>query len=239
MEIGSYKKAAAFINTTYESSAMRSFVFGLPEVTSRDIQGIGAINKVLTVEFLLIYLNWLNTPSRKLRTYTSKRFERATEVMKSLYRTQKFDLDVIIYVLGEGQKDIAEIGEESFFYPLMDTTTKCEFGTIYSMIDDWANDLQTSEGDFDKIMQHFVSVVTMAKALFKSDIVTEKDGNDLTTRLVFDGAPLKTYDVVRIDKMGNRFVLVDMRYDKDDVLYRYMTIDDLSYETIIKKSNRR
>ncbi len=236
MEIGSYKQAAAYINEAYSFPSLKSFVFGLSDISFRDIKGVGAINKVLTVEFLLIYLNWINTSRNKLRGYSSSHFERASEVMKDLYRTQKFNLDVVIYVLTEGQKDIAEIGEASFFYPLMDTTNKCEFGTIYSMIDDWMNDLQTSEEVIDKILKQFVSVITMAKALRKTEVVTVKDGNELKTNFIFDGVTLNTWDVVRIDKNGNRFVLIDIRYDRDNALYHYMTIDDLSYETVIKKS---
>ncbi|MBQ7377699.1 MAG: hypothetical protein IJW71_05220 [Clostridia bacterium] len=240
MEIASYKQAAAYINEAYASPAIRKFIFGLEEVSFRDIKGIGSINKVITVEFLLVYLTWLNTDRNTLRTYRSPHYERAAEVMSSLYRTQKFGLDVIIYVLAEGQKDIAEMGEQSFFYPLMDTTERCEFGKIYGLIDDWMNDLQTSEDSVDKILGHFIPVIKMAKALTRASVVTEKgrDGQ-LKTDFVLDGAPLPSWDIVYIDKSGNRFVLLDIGYEREDALYHYLTIDDLSRDTVIKKANRR
>ena len=239
MEIGSYKQAAAYINEAYSSAAIRKFVFGIEDVSFRDIKGIGSINKVLTVEFLLVYLTWFNTDRNLLRSYKSKHFERAAEVMKNLYRGQKFGLDVIIYVLSEGQKDIAEMGERSFFYPLMDVSERCEFGKIYSMIDDWMNDLQTSEDSVDKILHHFIPVIKMAKALSKADVTLEKTNEGMRTDFVLDGKPLKSWDIVYIDRSGNRFVLLDIGYEKEDALYHYMTIDDLSRDTVIKKANRR
>ncbi|MBQ8147129.1 MAG: hypothetical protein IJ039_10120 [Clostridia bacterium] len=239
MKIESYKQAAAYINEAYEYPSLKSFVFGLSEISFRDIKGIGAINKVLTVEFLLIYLNWINTPRSQLRHYSSIHFEKASEVMRNLYRTQKFNLDVVIYVLTEGQKDVIELGEASFFYPFIDATKKCDFGAIYGMIDDWMNNLQTSEEMIDKILNQFISVITMAKALLKTDVVTVQDGKELKTNFTFEGVPLNTWDIVHIDKAGNRFILMDIRYDKEDALYHYMTIDDLTYETVIKKANRR
>ena len=159
--------------------------------------------------------------------------------MKSLYRTQKFNLDVVIYILTEGQKDIDEVGEASFFYPFMDTTTKCEFGLIYNMIDDWMNDLQTSEDLRDKILKQIAAVIGMAKALQKADVITTFKGNESITSLVLDGVTLESWDIIRVDKTGRRFVLIDIGYDKEDMLYHYMTIDDLSYETVIKKADRR
>lgn len=239
MEIESYKQAARYINESYSSPALRKFIFGLEEVSFRDIKGVGSINKVLTVEFLLVYLTWFNTDRNKLRTYKSTHFERASEVMKNLYRGQKFGLDVIIYVLSEGQKDIADLGEASFFYPLMNVTEHCEFGKIYSMIDDWMNDLQTSEDSNDKILAQFVPVIKMARALEKADVTTaiEKDGSK--TSFSLDGMTLKTWDIVYVDKTGNRFILLDIGYEREDALYHYMTIDDLSYDTVIKKVNRR
>ena len=239
MELGSYKKVAAYINETYAFPSMKKFIFGLEDISFRDIKGIGSINKVLTVEFLLIYLTWFNTDRNKLRSYKSVHFEKAADIMKNLYRSQKFNLDVIIYVLSEGQNDIAEIGEKSFFYPLMDTSEQCEFGKIYSMIDDWKNDLQTSEESVDKILHHFASVIKMSRALATTDVVTEKEGGELKTNFVVNGEIVKTWDIVCVDKMGNRSVLLDIGYEKEDALYHYMTIDDLSYNTIIKKANRR
>lgn len=239
MEIGSYKQAAAYINEAFAFPAMKKFIFGLEEVSFRDIKGIGSINKVLTAEFLLVYLTWFNTDRNKIRAYKSPHFDNASNVMNRLYRSQKFNLDVIIYVLSEGQNDIAELGEASFFYPLMDTRERCEFGKIYAMIDDWMNDLQTSEESVDKILHQFASVLKMSRALTNTDVVTEKENGELKTDFVVDGVTVKTWDVVYVDKMGNRSVLLDIGYEKEDALYHYMTIDDLSCNTIIKKSNRR
>ena len=239
MEIESYKQAAKYINEAYASPALRKFIFGLEEISFRDIKGIGSINKVLTVEFLLVYLKWMNTSRAARRTYKSTHYDRAEEVMDRLYRGQKFGLDAIIYVLTEGQKDIREIGEKSFFYPYIDASVRCELGRIYGMIDDWMNDLQTSEEMVDKIRVHFVDVILMSKALTVADVMTEKVNGVLTTSFSLEGETLKTWDTVYVDGKGSRFVLLDIAYEGEDALYHYMTIDDLSYETVIKKANRR
>jgi hypothetical protein len=240
MEFETYKQAAKYINEAYASPDLRKFIFGLEEISHHYIKGIGAINKILTVEFLVIYLRWFNTDRNTLRSYKSEHFERASEVMRNLYRSQKFDLDVIVYVLSEGQKDIRELGERSFFYPLIDASVPCDLGKIYGMIDDWMNDLQTAEDNVDKIRTFgFIPTVKMAKALTKTVIKVEKNDGVLTTTMTFDGEPIKTWDVIYTDSVGRRFVLLDVGYEREDAHYHYMTIDDLSHETVIKKANRR
>ena len=235
MEITTYKQAAAYINEYYASPKLREFIFGLEEVSFRDIKGIGAINKVLTAEFLIVYFSWASLDRNAMRPYRSKHFDHASEVMRSLYKGQKFGLDAMIYVLTEGKKDIAEKGESSFFYPLIDVSEPCELGRIYCLIDEWKNDLQTSETSVEVILNHFISVIKMAKALRTADVVVEAG----ETSFIFDGNTLRTRDIVYIDKEGNRFVLSDIGYEKDEALCHYMTIDDFSFVTVIKKVNRR
>ena len=101
------------------------------------------------------------------------------------------------------------------------------------------NDLQTSEDLRDKILKQIAAVIGMAKALQKTDVITTFKGNESITSLVLDGVTLESWDIIRVDKTGRRFVLIDIGYDKEDMLYHYMTIDDLSYETVIKKADRR
>ena len=145
----------------------------------------------------------------------------------------------MIYVLSEGKKDIDARGEESFFYPLMDVSGPCEFGRIYSMIDEWKNDLQTSELSTERILYHFVSVIKMAKAITTTDVITTTDFGSTHTSFKIGDELIDTKDIVYIDKMGNRFVLLDIGYEKEDALYHYMTIDDFNLVTVIKKANRR
>ena len=239
MEIESYKQAAAYINEHFTYPKMREFIFGLEEVSFRDIKGIGSINKVLTAEFLLIYFKWGRLDRMGLRNFKSDHFDRASAVLKDLYKGQRFGLDTMIYVLSEGKKDIDERGEESFFYPLMDVSGPCEFGRIYSLIDEWMNDLQTSELYTEKILYHFASVIKMSKALTYTDATTTNELGVMKTFFKIGEDIIDTKDIVYIDKMGNRFVLLDIGYEKEDALFHYMTIDDFNLVTVIKKANRR
>ena len=239
MEITTYKQAAAYINEYYASPKLREFIFGLEEVSFRDIKGIGAINKVLTAEFLIVYFSWASLDRNAMRPYRSKHFDLASEVMRGLYKGQRFGLDAMIYVLTEGKKDIAENGERSFFYPFIDTTDPCELGRIYCLIDEWRNDLQTSETLVDVVLGHFISVIKMAKALRTADVISEKGINGSETSFIFDGKTLRTRDIVYVDEQGSRFVLLDVGYEKDEALCHYMAIDDFSLVTVIKKVNRR
>ncbi len=236
MDIVNRKQAARYVNDRIPSPALKEFIFGSEQPSHKDID-IGSINRVLTTEFLLIYLKWLKASRNELRRYTSKHFSRAQDVMMALYKGQKFDLDAIVYVLTEGQKDICENGDSSFFAPFMDVAEKCEFGKIYGLIDEWKINPQTSVS-IETISHHFFTAVSVSKALTKTDLIRSQQGDTLITDFSLNGEILKTWEIVYVDKTGVRYVLVDKGYEKEDALLHYMAIDDMSRITIIKKANR-
>ena len=238
MDIFTYKQAAVLVNDTITSPSLKQFIFGADEVSHRDIKGIGSINKLLTAEFLMIYLKWLNSDRNELRKYSTPHFKKAEAVMNSLYKGQRFNLDVIMYVLTEAQKDVKQYNEASFFFPMIDGTVKCEFGKIYSLIDDWKSNLQTSEPLVEAILSSFVSAIAVSKALAHTDFVCNAITDSKSSFILYE-EPLDTKNVIYVDKIGNRYVLVDKSYERNDTLYHYVAIDDFSPLTIIKKADRR
>ncbi len=238
MDIFTYKQAANFVNDLIPSASLKQFIFGVNEVSHHDIKGIGSINKVLTAEFLLIYFKWLNSERNELRAFYTPHFKKAEAVMNALYKGQRFNLDVITYVLAEAYKDAVQYGDNSFFFDMIDSSVKCEFGKMYSLIDEWKTNLQTSEPLVETILTNFVSAVSVSKALSKSDFINDTTNNSAPSFILYD-EPLDTKNVIYIDKIGNRYVLVDKSYEKDDALYHYIAIDDFNQITVIKKADRR
>lgn len=239
MEITSYKQAAKFVNETITAPSVKRFLFGAEEVEHYDLQGIGTINKLLTVEFLLIYCKWINSSRHALHAYKSYHFCRAEEVMRTLYKGRKLSLDMITFVLSEGQEDIFACGERSFFYPLMNAEAHCKFSKIYSLIDDWRTDLQTSTPPLLVVLRYFISALQACRALTTAEVVSQRTDAGYVTEFVLDGEPLHTWNIVHTATDGTRYVLVDKDYDGEDMLYRYMALDDLSRITVIKKADRR
>ena len=239
MEITTYKKAALYINDSITSAGVKSFVFGTGDVSHHDIKGVDAIYKLLIAEFAVIYLKWLGSGRSLLREYRSARFARISEVMNSLYKGQKLDLDVITYTLAEAQKDVLELGETSFFFELIDVTEPCKFGKLYGMIDEWKGNLQTSETMVEVVLAGFVSVARFSRALARTDINLKRQGESVSIELTFDGQPLNVREMLYVDKTGQRYVLVDKGYEREDTLNYYMSIDDFNIATVIKKASRR
>lgn len=239
MEITTYKKAAAYINEAIPSPAVKMFVFGTETVSHHDIKGIDSIYKLLITEFLVVYLRWLNSGRNELRDFKTLHYTKAAEVMDLIYRGQKLNLDTIMFVLAEGQKDVLEVGEASFFFPLIDASDSCKFGKLYSLIDEWKDNLQTSETVIEVILNGFVAAARFSKALSKTDISYSRHGETISAELIWDGEPLNTWDILYTDRIGNRYVLIDKGYDKENALYHYMAIDDFNIVTVIKKANRR
>jgi hypothetical protein len=79
----------------------------------------------------------------------------------------------------------------------------------------------------------------MSKALTFTDVITTSELGVMKTHFKLGEDVIDTKDIVYIDKMGNRFVLLDIGYEKEDALFHYMTIDDFNLVTVIKKANRR
>ncbi|MBE5950083.1 MAG: hypothetical protein E7260_00665 [Lachnospiraceae bacterium] len=239
MEIATYKEAAKYVNERISAPAIRELIFGMDEVSHRDIKGIGSINKVLNMEFLLIYLNWLRCTRNDFAGYRTKHFLNINEVLYSLYKTEKLGLDCVIYVLSEAQRDVKENGEKSFFAPYFNADVTCEFGKIYGMIDEWLHNFHTDDISVETILNHFVSAINSAKALWNVDVVYEKVTEGINVYFVLNGEKVDVKDIVYVDENAMKYILSNRKYYLNDMVYDYSSIDSFTHITVIKKMNRR
>ena len=207
---------------------MREVIFGAEEISFRDIKGVGSLYKVLKTQFAVVYIKWLNTSRSVLNTYHSNHFKKITTVLFSLYKTQKLDLDVIVYIMSEVQRDIIEEKEKSFFYGLLNENVFCEFSKLYGIIYEWTRSVQTSEDDKETILRYLVSLLQCVDGVANS-IINRAD----KTISIFNNT-YQLNDVIIFDENGDALLLTDRLYVGNKIQYEYVSIDGL-YRKIITK----
>jgi hypothetical protein len=228
MQIESYRECAQYINERFANEEMRNFVFGVCNVGRRDVQGMGAVYKILKTQFILVYLKWLNSDRRQLAQKKSVNLSNVTNVLNGLYKTTKLDLDVIIYVLGEAQKDVKALGENSFFADVINKETYCPYGRIYSKIYDWLNTLQGTDMDMDQMLAMMVDTVAQADGVASAVWNLEDKTFTLGDKQLLSG------DVIHVDENGIVYVLEDKTFVADKNLYQYVSLDNSLEATVIK-----
>ena len=228
MDIINYKQCAAYANERIKDPNVREFVFGIKELSYRDIKGVGALHKILRGQFAIVYLKWLNTSRSELNKYQSNHFKKINTVLFSLYKTQNLDLDVIIYIMSEAQRDIIDQKDQSFFYGLLNTNVFCEFSKLYGIITEWMRSLQTSEDDKETILKHLVVLLQSSEAL--ACAVINRDDKTLE---VLDNL-YKLHDVIIFDENEEALLLTNRSYYRNKIQYEYVSMDGL-YTKIITK----
>lgn len=228
MDIINYKQCAAYVNERIKDFGMRETIFGIKEISFRDIKGVGTLYKILRAQFAVVYLKWLNTSRSVLNLYQSTHFKKINPVLFSLYKTQKLDLDVIVYVMSEVQRDIIDQKEKSFFYGLLNDSVFCEFSKLYGVINEWVRSVQTSEDDKETILKYLVILLQSVDGVANSVLNRE----DKT--LVILNNLYKLNDILIFDENGDAFLLTNRLYVGNKIQYEYVSIDGL-YTKIVTK----
>lgn len=221
-----YKACAAYLNAEMPDEAMRLFLFGAKELGHRDLGGVGAVAKLIRVQFVLIYAKWLSCGRNALARYQSVHAVNVFRLLFRLYKQQRLDLDVMIYTLSEAQKDVAEQRESSFFSDIC-CDSACPYGKIYGLIDGWQRSLQGREEDKETVFNYFVAVLN--NAVWISDIKRLDKEN---TFLLGEKA-LPARDFIYTDPSGIPCLLVDKICMSNKTHYEYVTLDGLRTVQVI------
>lgn len=229
MDITNYKQCAAYVNERITDPSMREAIFGIKEVSFRDIKGVGSLYKILKVQFAIVYLKWLNASRGTLNSYTSNHFKKINTVLFSLYKTQNVDLDVIVYIMSEVQRDIIEQKDKSFFYGLLNENVFCEFSKLYGIINEWIRSVQTAEDDKETLLIYLVTLLQSVDGVAGS--ILNRDDKTLT----FIDSVYNLRDVISFDENGDTFLLTNRTYVGNKIQYEYVSIDGLYTKFITKE----
>ena len=229
MDIINYRQCAVLANERIKDPCMRETIFGIKEISFRDIKGVGALYKLARVQFVIVYLKWLNTSRGVLNSYRSAHFKKINSVLFSLYKTQKLDLDVVIFVLSEVQRDIMEQKENSFFYGLLCSDVFCEFSKLYGIIHEWLRSVQTSEDNKETLLHYLTVLLQSADGIANASI----DKNNKTLSLYDKVYSLN--DVIVFDENGDAFLLTNRISIGNKTQFEYVSVDELHTKTITKE----
>ncbi|MBR2444027.1 MAG: hypothetical protein IKB27_01350 [Clostridia bacterium] len=227
VKIETYKQCAAYINEKSTDPSIKEFVFGASDVTHKHIKKHGPIYRILFSAFSVIYTKWLSCSRNRLQAYKSAHAKNAFKLLYSLYKTQPLNLDVVVYVLSEAQKDVKEQGEQSFFFGIINENSFCPYSKLYGMIADWRRSLQAGEKTEDEILNSLVMLLESSRWLENTS--WSEDENSF----IHQGSIQPCGDFIYVDENKIEYVLINRSYMSKQIKRQYMSLEDFADKTII------
>ena len=222
----SYKRCAAYLNERIADAAMREFIFESEEVGFRSIQDFNTIHRIVCSQFLLVYLKWLNTPRRELSALKSVHYKKVNETLTALYKQWSLDVDLIVYVLSEAQKDVLELGKDSFFADILEDGISYPYGRLYGYFYSY----RTEFGNVDNERR----IVLLAFLLKQSKGIAAAKWNKEENYFILNDKALLCGDVVYMANGGTMYVLKSKTFVNGKGLYEYVTLNGIETVTVIK-----
>ena len=220
-----------FLNKSYAYPINRTLLFGNPEIAYRHIWDGSPLYRITLLGALLIYLKWRNTSRQDRLNFDAKNYTRVESLFNELYGHEPFDLNSAIYILLEGRKDVIARREKSFFYGLINPDTPCEYGKIYSVVDEWktASDhiiKSYSEEYVNALLVDIVNSLTVLKEYeaFDDNGIYFKKNDEIIKEPLF----LKYQDY-------NYYLLSKIEEGASKVIYEYISLVDFSRVIIEEK----
>lgn len=228
--IRTYRECASFVNDNMKDEEMRNFVFGAREVSFRALRGIGVLSKLVNAEFAVIYMKWVTLNRQTIRQFRSRHFLNVHYALVDLYQSVEFDLDEAIYVISEARKDVMALGDDSFFYDLIDGNTNCKFSKIFDLIYTWKKDYQVAEAQQDVLLSYLVLLLQTFRGVMTCSCAIENG------KYVFSVADqiLKPYDFMYTDDSGVTYLLVGQMALGNSVNSRYVSLDGLCNINVVR-----
>ncbi len=227
MNILTYKECAAYINSEVHDENLKEFVFLTRQVSFKHIKRMGPIYRVLLCSFSLIYLKWLSSTRKEAERYSGKHSDNVFNVLFGLYRSNQLNLDVVIYVLTEAQKDVIKNGESSFFADIISRENFCAYSKVYGLLDNWQRSVWAGEVDEDIILGHFVNVLNNSLWLRTAEYIPENNA------FILNGKKLSCRDVIYNDATNTKHILVDRTHMFEKIKRDYLSLDDFTRSIVI------
>lgn len=222
----SFKRCAAYLNERFSSTSIKEFIFNCDEVGFRSIQDMNAIHRIICAQFLLVYLKWLNSSRRELSALKSEHYKKANEALSNLYKQWNLDVDLIVYVLSEAQKDVLELGQESFFADVLEEDISYPYGRLYGYFYSYRTEFANS--DDERLIVLLAFLLKQCKGLANCE--WNGEGNYFT----LGGKILHCGEILYMSNEGTMYALKAKNFAGGKNLYEYVTLDGVETITVIK-----
>lgn len=222
----SFKRCASYLNERISSPSMKEFIFDCEDVGFRSIQDLNAIHRLICAQFFLVYLKWLNSSRKELSALNSLHYKKVNETLSSLYSQWNLDVDLIVYVLSEAQKDVLELGEKSFFADVLEGGMSYPYGRLYGYFYSYRTEFANSDDERLIVLLSFV--------LKQSKGIATAEWDSEEKFFILNGKKLLCGDIVYESDGGSMYVLKSKNFAGGKGLYEYVTLDGIETVTVIK-----
>lgn len=164
------------LNASYTDKETRELLFGVSEISFRNIRGAQPLLRIVLVGALFSYLYWKNFKSEIKDNQKTADYFKVEELCNSLFIENDLNLESATYLLFLIKKDLMN-HSDSFFKPIMDNEKECEFGKIYGLLDEWHSSKErilVYYTNYDVL--YFLKSITSCLAILReADVTIEKD----------------------------------------------------------------
>ncbi len=230
------KDIAKYVNRTYESDTVRSFLFGFESMQKSQADKYYVIHSLLMLTYSCIYAKWMKF-GRRCATYArNPHADKVFQVLGTVYKAQPLDLDVVLYTLTEGRRDVIECGENSFFYEFFAAEGVCKYSKLYDLLSISVEKAEGMEGQEQKVMEYMPLLVQDLKILHTLDAKigapVSQTSDKCTVTLCFGGEEYPTHDFLTYSNVTEEVNIMTKRHVMNDYVKRnYLSILQLTVST--------
>lgn len=225
------KQCAAFINEKIKDPSITEFLFGTSEAHFKHINSV-AIKRLVYTAFSIVYAKWLSLSRKEAAEYAkgSSRTRSVFNVLSRIYRYQPLTLSSVIYTLSEGQKDLRELGDASFFNDIFEKDSYCYYNKVYNAITEWDKDASSSTSADDEVQW-------MAKLVFNYKWLENTGWDEGSLSFIHCDKALKCDSFLFVDEFKTEYILIDDQSFSGFVARTYMSLESFKITNISHKGD--
>ncbi len=231
MILTTQKEVARYVNEHFASESVNRILFGFEEMENADARRPHVLYRMVVVAYMAIYAKWLHYGRKCFAYATGKHARNVFDLLQITYKTQPFNLDVVIYILSESKRDAMENGEASFFYEFFSKDVDCRYSTLYELLRE-ALDSGTSQPSL--VIEKMGVVVQDLKVLHGLEFLQVQGSNGIATVLKMGEAEYNPYDLI-IYQDEDMKILQDRVIIDNNIERHYRSLENFNDSIKIEK----
>lgn len=225
------KQCAELINEKIKDPTLTEFLFGTETASFKHVTSI-AIKRLVYSAFSVVYAKWLSLSRREasMHATASARTRSVFDVLARIYRYQPLTLSAVIYTLSEGQKDLRELGDASFFNDIFEKDSYCYYNRVYDAITEWDKNANSSTGVDDQVLW-------MARLVFNYKWLENTGWDEGSLSFIHCDKALKCDSFLFVDEFRTEYILIDDQSFSGFVARTYMSLESFKITNISHKGD--
>jgi len=173
-----YATFAKKLNDEIKCPNLKEILFGISDINAKDLEGIGAINRVLTFGFVTAFVKWRNDSLKGRKLPCTPNAKRVFDAFSLIYNGETIGLDLMVYILTEMQMDEMAFGERSYFRGIISSSQGAiQIPSLRILIKTWFQSAKHAERDQNILLEKLTGLCNAFPFLFNTSASFRKEDN--------------------------------------------------------------